>query len=222
MQPLSAITLEPPQAADACVIWCHGLGADGHDFAPIVPELELPADHSIRFIFPHAPRRAVTINRGMHMPAWYDILGWAFGSPEDAAGIHAGVAAVSALIEQQIDAGIPAARIVIAGFSQGGALALHAGCRFPQKLGGIMVLSSYLAIAREFPGLISDQNKTTSIFMAHGLRDTIVPCEWGQMACEQLMALGYSVQWHPYPMAHEVCAQEIADISQWIQSICIQ
>lgn len=212
-----AVTLEPPAAHNATVIWLHGLGADGHDFVPIVPELGLPRDHGIRFIFPHAPVQPVTINGGMPMRAWYDIPSLTRVDQQDDAGIRASERRVSALIEQEIAAGIPAQRIVIAGFSQGGAIALHLGVRYPRRLGGLVALSTYLPVQDSVHAEIHPANRDLPIFMAHGTFDPIVPYAWGADSAKGLQAAGYPLEWHEYPMQHQVCAEEIERIGAWLQ-----
>jgi len=196
------------------VVWLHGLGADGHDFEPIVPALQLAAD--VRFVFPHAPVRRVTVNQGMAMRAWYDILSLDRLTVEDETGIRESQAAVEALIEAEIARGIPAARIVLAGFSQGGAIALQTGLRFRQQLAGIMVLSAYLPLRAQLAAERAEVNAATPIFMAHGSYDPVLPEALAVDSLRVLEASGYTVEWHSYPMAHMVCAEEIQDISRWL------
>jgi len=210
METIEIETGKPPQAA---VIWLHGLGADGHDFEPIVPELALAKP--VRFVFPHAPIRAVTINQGMRMRAWYDILQLG-GGPEDEAGLRASQQLTEELIREQ---GLPANRIVLAGFSQGGAIALLTGLRHPERLAGVMALSTYLPIAGKLAAERSDANRDVPIFMAHGSYDDLIPMGRAQASREALKALGYSVKWHDYPMPHSVCAPEIADISAFLSRV---
>jgi len=200
----------------ASVLWLHGLGADGHDFEPIVPALDL--DTHVRFVFPHAPVRQVTLNRGMAMRAWYDILALNRMTGEDAAGIRASEAAVMALIERECARGIAADRIILAGFSQGGAIALHTGVRCPKSLGGIMVLSAYLPLRDRLQAERSAANLTTPVFMAHGSDDEVLPEALGRESMGVLRSHGYRVEWHSYPMAHMVCAQEVQDISRWLKA----
>ena len=200
---------------DAAVIWLHGLGADGHDFEPIVPALRLPPRHSIRFVFPHAPVRPVTINMGMRMRAWYDIVELG-GRSEDEAGIRASQQLVEALVARERERGVAAKRIVLAGFSQGGAIALQAGLRHPEPLAGIMALSSYLPIAATLDAERSQANSQVPIFLAHGEHDELIGIDRARRSREILERLGYAVEWHGYPMGHEVCPQEIAAISGWI------
>ena len=199
------------------VIWLHGLGADGHDFEPIVPELGLRI--SVRFVFPHAPVRPVTINGGMAMRAWYDILGFSRTAAEDEAGIRASAAAVVELIDREMERGIPSHRIVLAGFSQGGAIALHTALRERRALGGVMALSTYLPLAAMLAGERTPANAGTPIFMAHGTVDNVLPLALGESARRALEALGYAVEWHAYPMAHSVCLEEISAIGAWLAAL---
>ncbi|MDH4124145.1 MAG: alpha/beta hydrolase [Gammaproteobacteria bacterium] len=205
------------------VIWLHGLGADGHDFEPIVAELRLPADLSLRFVFPHAPLRPVTINGGMSMRAWYDILSLERGGPSDDDGIRASAAILDELIAREIQRGIAAHRIVVAGFSQGGAIALHAGLRCKVRLAGIMALSSYLPISASFQREVVEASdgghRDVPVFMAHGSLDPMLPMALGRDSAKLLIANGFKVEWHDYPMAHSVCLEEIGDIRRWLLSI---
>src|SRR6266446_4118101 len=194
----------------------HGLGADGHDFEPIVAELELPETLALRFVFPHAPMRPVTINRGYVMRAWYDVVG---DGSEDAAGIRASQAGVEALIAREKARGFPAARVVLAGFSQGGAMALHTGLRHAERLAGIMALSCSLPLADTVAAEGAPANRDVPIFMAHGTHDPMIPMARARRAYETLMGLGYRVEWHEYPMPHSVCAEEIADITVWLGKV---
>ena len=197
------------------VIWLHGLGADGHDFEPIVPELRL--NTPLRFVFPHAPVRPVTLNGGMAMRAWYDILSLDAEGRADADGVRASGRILESLIEREIERGIPAEKIVIAGFSQGGAIALHAMLTTGHDLAGVMALSTYLALPADLE--LAGSRKDIPLFMAHGSFDTVLPLQWGQLSAEKLDAVGYRVDWHEYPMAHAVCPQEIDDIGQWLRTI---
>jgi len=196
------------------VIWLHGLGADGHDFEPIVPELG--AAGPIRYVFPHAPTRAVTINGGYVMRAWYDILGREPNAPEDAAGIRASAAAVTKLVDREIERGMPAERIVLAGFSQGGAIALHTALREGRALGGVLALSTYLPVAATLAAERSAANARVPIFMAHGSADPVLPLALAERSRRTLEGLGYAVDWHVYPMPHSVNAAEIAAIASWL------
>lgn len=214
--PLETVQIETAPRPDAAVIWLHGLGADGHDFAPVVPEIIHGAERAVRFVFPHAEVRPVTINGGMRMRAWYDILGLDAQSREDEAGFRATDAAVRELIAGQVAAGIPARRIVLAGFSQGGAVSLYTAPRFPERLAGVMALSTYLPLAQRLPAERRSANDATPIFMAHGLADAMLPLSMGLDSREELKRAGYAVEWHQYPMAHAVCPAEIADIRSFL------
>ena len=211
-------TLQVGEKAEYCVIWLHGLGADGHDFTPIVPELQLPDSPGIRFIFPHAPMQAVTINAGYVMRAWYDIVSLDLTARQDKEGIAQSGKLIENIIARQNDAGIPAEKIILAGFSQGGAIALHLGLRSHHRFAGIMALSTYLPLADDHP-LEKTSANSPSIFMAHGLFDTVVPAIVGMESRTMLEDAGYEVIWKEYPMEHSVCAEEIRDISNWIQQI---
>jgi phospholipase/carboxylesterase len=218
-QLLSAVEINPAQKPIGSVIWLHGLGADGHDFVPVVQQLKLPESLPIRFVFPHAPVIPITINGGYPMRAWYDILGLEEGSREDEAGIRAAAAQVNELIQQEQARGMSADRIVLAGFSQGGAMALHCALRFPERLAGILALSTYLPVGHTVAAEINPANQTIPIFLAHGTDDTLLPLSWAQMSSEFLQKLGYNIELRTYPMAHSVCAEEIEDISQWLKKI---
>lgn len=210
--------VEHETAADPrySVIWLHGLGADGHDFAPIVPELVAADWPALRFVFPHAPVRPVTVNGGMPMRAWYDIVGFDLVARQDEAGIRASMAAVEALIARENERGVPDERIVLAGFSQGGAIALSAGLRHAKRLAGIVALSTYLPIADTLAAERSAANTDVPIFQAHGTFDPVVIPPRGSDSRDLLQRLGYRVDWHSYPMAHAVCAEEIADLRGWL------
>jgi phospholipase/carboxylesterase len=197
------------------VIWLHGLGADGHDFEPIVPELRLPEELALRFVFPHAPMRPVTINGGIKMRAWFDILSLDRDGLADEAGVRESTATLEALIQREIERGIDASNIVIAGFSQGGAIAMHAALRSKQKLAGLMALSTYLPLASE----LGDDIVKLPIFMAHGTFDPVLPMALGRESADLLLAKGLDVEWHDYPMAHAVCAEEIEDIRRWLLTV---
>jgi phospholipase/carboxylesterase len=203
------------------VIWLHGLGADGHDFAPIVPELRLPASLAIRFVFPHATIQPVTINGGMAMRSWYDILTPNLVKREDETGIRASEQAIHALIARENARGVPSSRIVLAGFSQGCAMTLHTGIRFKEKLAGLMGLSGYLPLIDMAAQERHSANAATPIFLAHGTHDPVVTLERAEASRAKLLDLGYQVQWHTYPMPHSVCAQEIDDISKFLQSVLL-
>ena len=214
---LATIELETGAKPTASVIWLHGLGADGHDFEPIVPELDLPDALAVRFVFPHAPMQAVTINGGAVMRAWYDVYALEGARREDADGVRASQAKVEELIAREKARGVAAARIVLAGFSQGGAIALQTGLRHGERLAGIMALSTYLPVASTLAAEASAANRAVPIFMAHGVDDPLIPIERATASRRQLEAAGYAVEWHEYPMAHAVCLEEIADVSAWLQ-----
>ncbi|MDH5185141.1 MAG: alpha/beta hydrolase [Gammaproteobacteria bacterium] len=213
---LEKIVIEPHTTATACVIWLHGLGADGHDFEAIVPELGLPTGHSIRFVFPHAPLMPVTINQGYVMRAWYDILSMEIAATQDEAGIRRSAEQISGLIQAQQSEGIAAERIVIAGFSQGGAIALHVGLRYEESLAGIMALSSYLPLEDKLEREATEANRKTPVLLAHGKQDPIVPYRLGIQTRRVLKDLDYTVSWQEYAMEHSVCVEEIKDIARWL------
>jgi phospholipase/carboxylesterase len=213
---LETIEVETAPKPDAAIIWLHGLGADGHDFEPIVPELVPRAARAWRFVFPNAPVRPVTINNGMRMRAWYDIVGLDRRAAEDVAGFQDADTKIRELIAREVTRGIPAGRIVLAGFSQGGAVSLYTAPRLAEKLAGVMALSCYLPRESSLDAERKTANDATPIFMAHGLEDGTVPMMLGVRSRDALLARGYKVQWHEYPMAHAVCAQEVADIRQFL------
>jgi phospholipase/carboxylesterase len=196
------------------VIWLHGLGADGHDFEPIVPELRLPANLPLRFVFPHAPVRPVTINGGMPMRAWYDIVSLDAEGRADAKGVHESTALLEGLIAREKERGIDAEKIVIAGFSMGGAIAINAALHTKESLAGLMALSTYLPLPSEVAD--SAGERALPVFMAHGTFDPMLPMQWGQASAEKLKETGFTVEWHDYPMAHAVCPEEIRDIRAWL------
>jgi phospholipase/carboxylesterase len=216
MTMLQTIEVETGAKPNAAVIWLHGLGADGHDFEPVVPELVRPGERAWRFVFPNAPVRPVTINGGMPMRAWYDLKGLDRLAAEDTAGFRATDAQVRQLIAREEERGIAANRIVLAGFSQGGAVSLYTAPRFPEKLAGVMALSCYLPAESSLGAERQPANDATPIFMAHGQGDPVLPLTLGVQSRNSLKALGYSVEWHEYPMPHSVCAAEIADIRQFL------
>ena len=216
---LQTVELETGPSPTGAVIWLHGLGADGHDFEPIVPELDLPDALAVRFVFPHAPMQPVTINGGAVMRAWYDVYALEGERREDADGVRASQAKVEELIACENARGVPATRLVLAGFSQGGAIALQTGLRHGERLAGIMALSTYLPVASTLAAEASAANRTVPIFMAHGLDDPLIPIERAAMSRRRLEAAGYAVEWHEYPMAHAVCMEEIADVSAWLQRV---
>jgi phospholipase/carboxylesterase len=216
---LDAIQQETGPDPHYCVIWLHGLGADGGDFAPIVPELGLPASPAIRFLFPHAPLRPVTINNGYVMRAWYDILGTDLARREDEQGVRASQAMVEALMARENARGIPTSNIVLAGFSQGGAIALQTGLRHPAHLAGIMALSTYLPVAQSVATERAAANQDVPIFMAHGVQDPMIALPRATASRDALGQLGYKVEWHEYPMPHAVCPEEIRDIGNWLRKV---
>ena len=213
---LETIELVTADQPDASVIWLHGLGADGHDFEALVPELKLPDNLAIRFIFPHAPYRPITLNNGYVMRGWYDIKSLEFGADEDQLGITESAQALNELIDLEIARGIPGDRIILAGFSQGGAIVLHTALRSQHSLAGTMALSSYVPLSHSLASEASQSNKLMPLFMAHGLQDDIVNYKYGVQSRMLLMDQGYAVDWHDYPMSHSVCMEEISDIRHWI------
>jgi len=213
---LPSIELETGAQPDAAVIWLHGLGADGNDFVPIVEEMRLPPDASIRFVFPHAPVRPVTINGGMPMRAWYDIRAANLSERADIDGVRASQEALEGLIAAQRAKGIAAKRIVVAGFSQGGAIALYGGVRHSERLAGIVALSTYLIAGDALAQDASAANRDVPIFMAHGTMDDVVRLEWGEASRRALVAQGYDMEWHTYPMPHSVVWEEIAAITAFL------
>ena len=208
---------------DGTVIWLHGLGADGHDFEPIVPELNLAVHADIRFVFPHAPVRPVTINGGVPMRAWYDVISLDRSGPQDEAGIRDSAASLLQLIERERERGVDASRIVLAGFSQGGAIAMHTAMRVPQRLAGLMALSTWMPLASTIGEEVVDnsesQPRELPVLMVHGTFDPLLPLAAGQHAREIMQDAGFKVQWHEYPMAHAVCAEEISEIRKWLVDI---
>jgi phospholipase/carboxylesterase len=219
---LDSIEIETGKNPTAAVIWMHGLGADGSDFVPIVNELELEDAPAVRFVFPHAPMRAVTINNGCVMRAWYDV---SYGDLEGASrradeqGVRTSQAQIEALIARESRRGVPPDRVVLAGFSQGGAIALQAGLRYPERLAGIMALSTYLPLAESLAREAAEANRKTPIFMAHGVFDQVVPMMMGAGSMTVLLDTGYSVEWRQYPMQHSVCPDEIRDIGRWLRKV---
>ena len=211
---LSALVTETAPHPTSCIIWLHGLGADGHDFAGVVPYLNLPAGMGIRFIFPHAPSIPVTINQGMIMPAWYDIHDASFLRQPDISGIERSTQAIMEIINRETERGTGAERIILAGFSQGGAIALHCGLHYPQRLAGIIALSTYLPMAERLPRAGHD---APPILMIHGSADSVVPLTLGERSRRQLEEAGYTIDWNCYPMEHNVCMEELAEIGDWIR-----
>ena len=216
---LETLEIETGPRPTAAVIWLHGLGADGYDFEPIVPELDLPAAPAVRFVFPHAPMRPITINGGAVMRGWYDVLSLEGVRREDDAGVRASQASVEELIAREMARGVPAARLVLAGFSQGGAIALQTALRQPERLAGIMALSTYLPLAATLTAEASAANRDVAIFMAHGRDDSLIPIERATISRDTLRAAGYKVEWHDYAMEHAVCREEIEDIAAWLRRV---
>ncbi|MFP7722335.1 alpha/beta hydrolase [Lysobacter sp. A3-1-A15] len=214
---LETVEHETGDAPTCSVIWLHGLGADGNDFAPIVPQLVRPHWPALRFVFPHAPVRAVTINNGVRMRAWYDILDMNLAQRADEAGVDASVTQVEALIEREAARGVPASRIVLAGFSQGGAIALATAVRRPEPLAGVVALSTYLPMPGRLANERSDRAAAQPVFMAHGQFDPVVPHAGGKASAALLREWGFSVDWHDYPMAHQVCGEEIDALAAWLE-----
>jgi phospholipase/carboxylesterase len=215
---LDAVEFKPRSTPRASVIWLHGLGADGHDFAPLISQLGIVQEYAVRVLLPHAPSRPVTINGGMVMPAWYDIPSTDFGHAQDAAGIRASQAQLAALVEREIASGIAPQHIILAGFSQGGAIVLHTGLRYPQQLGGILALSTYLPLADHLPGEATPANRSIPVLLAHGLSDPVVPITLALQTRDILVRHGCQVEWHSYPMQHSVCPEEVQDIRNWLVS----
>lgn len=215
---LECLEVNTADSPEYAVIWMHGLGADGHDFEPIVPQLGLPPATAVRFVFPHALMRPVTVNGGAVMRAWYDIIEISINKGQDEAGIMHSAGKIRALIDHEIERGIPASKIVLAGFSQGGAMALHVGLRYPQKLAGIMALSAYLMFPERLQSELSEANSATPVFIGHGTQDPMVPLALGQAVQAILEAGKWPVEWHSYPMPHSVSQQEITDVGRWLQS----
>ena len=218
-QLLNTLEIEPAGPAHSSVIWMHGLGAGARDFEPIVPELKLPVELGIRFVFPNAPIRPVTINNGMQMRAWYNVLSLDLPRQEDAEGVYASEQAINVLLEREKQRGIPAERIVLAGFSQGGVMALHTGLRYPERLAGSLALSCYIPLAARLSNERGSANQATPIFITHGDYDAVIPMRYGQQSVDLLRSLGYAVEWSDYGMGHEVCWEEIRDVAQWLQRV---
>lgn len=210
-------TIEPKKPADASVIFLHGLGANGFDLMDIVPMFQLAEPHGIRFIFPHAPSQAVTLNAGMHMPAWYDITGLTLESCEDFAGLERSRYQIDLLIEHEVKRGIQPERIMLGGFSQGGALAIATVLQSGYPLAGLIVLSGYFACIKQLSARLTANSLTTPILMAHGTHDPVVMYEWGVHGKEALLTLGFSLTWHSYPIAHEICLPELKEVARFIR-----
>jgi phospholipase/carboxylesterase len=213
------VEVETGKNPTGTVIWMHGLGADGHDFEPIVPELVRPGERALRFVFPHAPVRPVTLNGGYPMRAWYDIISLERRSAQDEAGIRASFGVVEALIRRENERGIASDHIVLAGFSQGGAMAIYSGTRYPEKLAGIIGLSCYMLLETKLSAERTAANHSTSIFLGHGTQDPVVSPMLGEETRRLLEQEGYSVEWHTYPMPHSVCAPEVAHIAAWLRRV---
>jgi phospholipase/carboxylesterase len=217
---LPAIEIETKPKPSHAVIWLHGLGADGNDFVPVVKEMKLPP-LGIRFVFPHAPMRPVTINGGFVMRAWYDVAYEELAFKEDERGLRESQALIEDLVARENARGIPSGRIVLAGFSQGGVIALQAGLRQSKRLAGLMALSAYLPLSRMIEVERNPASNPVLIFMGHGISDNIVPIASGKMSRDTLIKLGYAVEWHQYPMPHSVCAAELSDIGAWLKRVLL-
>jgi len=222
MNETPALQFETGPEPDATVIWLHGLGADGNDFAPIIPELKLPDSTAIRFIFPHAPIRPITVNQGMEMRGWYDITSIGVAHEQDSSGIEASSELLCQLCDQQIALGIAANRLILAGFSQGGVIALHCGLQYSQPLAGIMALSTYLPTCCDLNAQKMSANNAVRLFMGHGQSDDIIAIHHARQSRQKLEQAGYTPLWREYPMAHSVCQEEISDIREWILSALAQ
>ncbi len=214
---LDTVEVAPTADPEISVIWLHGLGADGHDFEPIVAELDL--DVPVRFVFPHAPVRPVTVNGGLRMRAWYDILGWGQQAPEDAGGIRASAAAIERLVGREVARGLDPARVALAGFSQGGAIALHTALRATRRLAGVVALSTYLPLGPTLAAERTAANAEIPILMAHGTADPVIPIGYAEASKQTLERLGYTVEWHSYSMEHAVCGPEIVAIRAWLRRL---
>lgn len=216
---LDCIERETGNEPEHAIIWLHGLGADGNDFVPLVPQLVVPDWPALRFVFPNAPEQAITINNGMRMRAWYDIKGLDIADKQDADGIMASVRQIEALIARENERGIPTERIILAGFSQGGAIALSVGLRHAQRLAGLVILSSYLPLSDRLAAERNPANAAIPIFWGHGSVDPVVPLILGERSRNTLQNLGYTVDWHAWPMAHQVCMEEIEALRAWLTPI---
>jgi len=217
---LDCIEVNPSGKPAATIIWLHGLGADGHDFEAIVPELRLPDSLPVRFVFPHAPERAVTVNAGMIMRAWFDLIDLNLdANSADKEQFSESVEMLEALIENELRSGLASDRIVLAGFSQGGAIALHTGLYFPKRLAGILAMSMHLPTIRDRSAALSPANREVPIMMAHGQMDPLIPLARAIETRQELIRLGYAVSWHEYPIQHSVCAEEVADIRAWLLGV---
>jgi phospholipase/carboxylesterase len=213
---LTCVELEPRKRATHAIVWLHGLGADGNDFVPIVPHLGLEDGPAVRFVFPHAPKIPVAINMGMVMPAWYDVRGPDLRQGQDEAGIRRSADQVRALVEREIERGVPSRNVVLAGFSQGGAMAVYTALRFEKPLAGVIALSTYLVLPETLDAEMSSANRGLAVFQAHGTLDPMVQFRRGEELRQRLLAIGCDVTWRTYPMQHEVCMEEIAEIGEWL------
>ncbi|MFK8015644.1 MAG: alpha/beta hydrolase [Gammaproteobacteria bacterium] len=219
MAALDKVIVETSASTTHSVIWLHGLGADGHDFEPVVPELGLPEQPGVRFVFPHATVRPVTLNGGMSMRAWFDILSLDRTGPVDEAGIMQSVTEIEALIAAELADGRSAAQIILAGFSQGGVIALHTALRYPVRLGGVMALSTYLPLHDKLAAAATDANQDLPVFLAHGQADPVLTFDLGERVRDWLREHNYPLEWHAYPMAHQVCLEELQHIGKWLRRV---
>ena len=215
---LESLEIEPTQPATASVIWMHGLGADAHDFYAVPSQLGLPAELGVRYVFPNAPRIPVTINMGLIMRAWYDVSGFDTRG-QDETRIRQSAQEIARLVAQEADRGVLAGRVVLAGFSQGGAMALFSGLRYPETLGGIMCLSGYLPLHETLTAEATPAGRMVPVFQAHGMQDPVLPYAMGRGTADMLTAAGYAIDWHEYPMAHQVCGDELRDIGDWLTGV---
>lgn len=218
---LETVEQEPARSAVATLIWLHGLGADGHDFASLPPQLGISPDLAVRYVFPHAPVMPVTLNMGMEMRAWYDIVSLE-ARGQDEVGIRRSAAAINGLVAREIERGVAPSQIVLGGFSQGAAMALFTGLRYPKALGGLVALSGYLPLHESLSAEASEANDQIDIFQAHGLHDDVVASRYGQDSAELLRVAGYRVAWHEYAMAHQVCLEEVQELGRWLNRVLTQ
>ena len=216
------VVIEPSKPATAAVVWLHGLGADGHDFEPVAAELGRGGLDDVRYVFPHAPMQPVTINGGMMMRAWYDVMGAELDRRADEEGVRRSAGIARALVDEQIARGIASERVVLAGFSQGGAIALYAGLRFPFRIAGVLALSTYLPVPESLAAQAHDANRNVPILLAHGSQDPMIPLALSERSRASLEALGYVVEIHTYPMPHSVCAEEIRDVASWLHRVLVR
>jgi phospholipase/carboxylesterase len=218
---LDTFIIEPANPANVSIIWMHGLGASAHDFEDIVPQLHLKPNLAVRFVFPNAPTRPISINGNVPMPAWYDVYALDRLDQQDQVGIELSAGAIDLLVQKEIESGVPADRIILAGFSQGGAMALHTGLRYPERLAGIIALSCYLPLSDLLDNERAAANEHLPIFWAHGTQDLVVPMMMTEMGYNRVQKLGYNTEWHDYPMEHQICLEEIQDISAWINQVFV-